>query len=159
MTHLRVPTSFQSSVQASPGAALLYSPGADSIRISALYVSAITTYELELGILQLEQKGEGKRLRLWFDGLLQTFSGRILPYDTEASLICARMHSPDPKSLQDSLIAAVTIHHGYRLVTRNTRDFERAGVKLFNPREHAPLKHYLRLTRPLNPDCRLSNNF
>ena len=111
---------------------------ADSVRISALYLSAITTYELELGILQLERKGEGKRLRLWFDGLLQTFSGRILPYDTETSLICARMHSPDPKSLRDSMIAAVAIRHGYLLVTRNTKDFELTGVKLFNPWEPEP---------------------
>lgn len=109
--------------------------GAASVRISALYLSAITTYELELGILQLERKGEGKRLRLWFDGLLQTFSGRILPYDAEASLICARMHSPDPKSLRDSMIAAESIRHGYRLVTRNTKDFELTGVRLFNPWE------------------------
>ena len=133
MTHLRMPTSFQSFVQASPGAALLSSPG--PIPSASAYLSAITTCQLELGILQLEQKGEGKRLRLWFDGLLQTFSGRILPYDTEASLICARMHSPDPKSLRDSMIAAVAIRHGYRLITRNTKDFERAGLKLFNPRE------------------------
>lgn len=74
----------------------------------------------------------------YFDGLLQTFSGRILPYDTEASLICARMHSPDPKSLRDSMIAAVAIRHGYRLFTRNTRDFELTGVKLFNPWEPEP---------------------
>ena len=122
--------------------------GADSIRISALYLSAITTYELKLDILRLERKGEGKRLRLWFDGLLQTFSGRILPYDTEASLICARMHSPEPKSLQDSLIAAVTIHHGYRLVTRNTRDFELTGMKLFNPWEPEPLKALSTIHQP-----------
>lgn len=112
--------------------------GADSIHISALYLSAITTYELKLGILQLERKGEGIRLRLWFDGLLQTFSGRILPYDTEAFLICARMHSPDPKSLRDSMISALSIRHGYRLFTLNTRDFERAGAKLFNPWKPAP---------------------
>ena len=68
----------------------------------------------------------------YFDGLLQTFSGRILPYDTEASLICARMHSPDPESLRDSMIAAVSIRHGYRLFTRNTKDFDRAGVKFLN---------------------------
>lgn len=122
--------------------------GADSIRISALYLSVITTYELELGILQLERKGEGKRLRLWFDGLLQTFSGRILPYDTEASLICARMHSPDPKSLRDSMIGTVAIRHGYRLVTRNTKDFELTGVKLFNLWEPAPLKALSTIHQP-----------
>ena len=122
--------------------------GADSVRISALYLSAVTTYELELDILQLERKGEGKRLRLWFDGLLQTFSGRTLSYDTEASLISARMHSPDPKSLRDSMIAAVAIRHGYRLVTRNTKDFELTGVKHFNPWEPAPLKALSALHQP-----------
>ena len=110
--------------------------GAASVRISALYLSAITTYELEPGFLQLERKGEGKRLRLWFDGLLQTFSGRVLPYDTEASLICARMYSPDPKSLRDSMIAA------------NTRDFELTGVKLFNPWEPEPLKALSTIHQP-----------
>jgi PIN domain protein len=49
------------------------------------------------------------------------------------------MHSPDPKSLRDSMIAAESIRHGYRLVTRNTRDFERAGVKLFNLWEPEPI--------------------
>lgn len=63
MTHLRVPTSFQSFVQASPGPALLCSPGPIP-SASALYLSAITTYELELGILQLERKGEGKTVAL-----------------------------------------------------------------------------------------------
>ena len=57
------------------------------------------------------------------------------------------------------MIAAVSIRHGYRLFTRNTKDFELTGVRLFNPWEHASLKSCLRLTRPLKPDCRLSNYF
>jgi predicted nucleic acid-binding protein len=35
--------------------------------------------------------------------------------------------------LLDSMIAATALHHGLTVVTRNVRDFERTGVKVFNP--------------------------
>lgn len=40
------------------------------------------------------------------------------------------------------MIAAVAIRHGYRLVTRNTKDFELTGVRLFNPWD--PLRAHFR---------------
>lgn len=98
-----------------------------------LYLSSITSFELELGVLQLERKGQGRKLRVWLDSLLRSFSGRILPYDVESSLLCARMHSPDPKALRNSMIAAIAIRHDCTLVTRNTRDFARIDVPVFNP--------------------------
>lgn len=106
---------------------------ADTMRMSTLYLSSITTFELELGIVQLERRGEGQKLRAWMSGLLRAFDGRILPYDAESSLICARMHSPDPKAMRDSMIAAVAIRNGLTLVTRNTGDFERIEIPVFNP--------------------------
>ena len=33
----------------------------------------------------------------------------------------------------DAQIAAVAIHHDLTLVTRNTKDFQRLAVKLFDP--------------------------
>jgi predicted nucleic acid-binding protein len=35
--------------------------------------------------------------------------------------------------IKDSLIAATVLVHGLTLVTRNQRDFIRAGVKMINP--------------------------
>jgi predicted nucleic acid-binding protein len=35
--------------------------------------------------------------------------------------------------LLDSMIAATALHHGLTVVTRNTRDFQRAGVKVLDP--------------------------
>jgi hypothetical protein len=35
--------------------------------------------------------------------------------------------------LLDSMIAASALHHGLTVVTRNTRDFRRAGVKVVDP--------------------------
>ena len=33
----------------------------------------------------------------------------------------------------DSLLAATALHHDVRLVTRNTRDFDYAGLEVINP--------------------------
>ena len=38
-----------------------------------------------------------------------------------------------PKRIKDSLIAATALVHGFIVVTRNTRDFRKAGVKTLDP--------------------------
>ncbi len=45
------------------------------------------------------------------------------------------MHTPDPKPITDSLIAATAKQHGLTVVTRNVKDFTETGVKIFNPFE------------------------
>ncbi len=37
--------------------------------------------------------------------------------------------------IMDSLLAATALHHGLRLVTRNTRDFQFPGLDVVNPWE------------------------
>lgn len=36
------------------------------------------------------------------------------------------------------MIAAIALEHGMTLATRNVRDFERSGVRLFNPWDYQP---------------------
>lgn len=103
-----------------------------------LYLSAITVYESEMGILRLERKDQKQAamLRAWFHTrILPAFANRILAIDTGIALHCARYHVPNPGSLRDSLIAATAFVHGMTVVTRNVSDFQSAGVPILNPWE------------------------
>ncbi len=103
---------------------------------SGLFLSAITILELETGVLRVERRDarQGAALRNWLDTqVLPVFSDRILPIDTAVAQRCARLHVPDPMADGDALIAATALVHGLTVVTRNTGDFNRAGVELLNP--------------------------
>lgn len=104
----------------------------------ALFTSAITILELEIGILQIERRDvvQGDILRTWMDNnVLPAFEGRILAFDTAIALRCAKLHVPDPRSDRDALIAATALVHGLTVVTRNVADFTATGVALLNPWE------------------------
>jgi predicted nucleic acid-binding protein len=109
---------------------------AQSVQVSELFISAITVFEIERGIFQLERKdtAQGAILRAWLDQhVLPGFAGRILAVDTAVSLRCAHLPIPDPKRVSDALIAATAIVHGMTVVTRNEADFVQTGVPLLNP--------------------------
>jgi predicted nucleic acid-binding protein len=107
-----------------------------SVDAAALYLSAITLMEIELGILRIERRDDtqGGRLRHWMTHhVLPEFLDRTLPVDTAVALRCASLHVPDPRSERDALIAATALVHGMTVATRNTGDFEAIGVPLVNP--------------------------
>ena len=117
---------------------------AKSVPTGALFVSAITILELEIGVLQIERRdhAQGAVLRAWLDRhVLTAFAGRVLAIDTAVAQRCAALHVPDPKSERDALIAATAIVHGMTVVTRNVADFEASGVAIFNPWQKALSKN------------------
>lgn len=102
----------------------------------ALFLSAITAMELDIGVRRIERRDptQGAMLRAWFaERVLPEFHDRILPVDTSVALRCAGLHVPDPRSERDALIAATGLVHGFTVVTRNTGDFKDTGVVLLNP--------------------------
>ncbi|AJD49365.1 plasmid stability protein StbB [Isoalcanivorax pacificus W11-5] len=112
---------------------------AGSVDASSMFISTITVFELEKGILQVMRRdgSQGRLLREWMDRhVMPEFRGRILPIDTAVALQCARLHVPDQRSEADALIAATAMVHGMTVVTRNIADFEPTGVHLINPWEH-----------------------
>ena len=109
---------------------------AQSVDAAALYISAISLLELELGVLQVERRdpAQGAMLRAWLDSqVAPAFAGRILAVDAHVARSCARLHVPDPRAERDALIAATALTHGMTVVTRNTADFDATGVALLNP--------------------------
>ena len=100
-----------------------------------LYLSALTIFEIEHGILSLERKtpSEGAALRLWFSSVCRAFSHRILPFNDVTARFYAAMPTAPNGAEYDFMIAATAIEHGFTVVTRNTQDFELTGVKLLNP--------------------------
>lgn len=109
---------------------------ADQVQATALFISAITLHELELGVLLMERRdpGQGARLRQWLDqAVLPAFAGRILAVDSVVAQRSAALHVPDPRPFRDGLIAATALVHSLVVVTRNLADFEATGVALLNP--------------------------
>lgn len=114
---------------------------AKNVAPAGLFISAITVFELELGVLLLERRDarQGAALRAWIDGtVLTVFGGRILPLDVEVARCCAQLHVPNPKSERDAFIAATALVHGMKVVTRNIDDFESTGVAIINPWNPVP---------------------
>ena len=99
------------------------------------YISSITLLELELGIQRLESRPvqQGQALRRWLEQIKEVYASRILPFTAKTAPLCASLHVPNPRSERDAMIAAVALEHRFAVVTRNTQDFEGAGVPLINP--------------------------
>lgn len=104
----------------------------------ALFISAITVMELDIGVRRIERRDstQGAMLRAWLtERVLPEFEARVLPVDMTVALRCAGLHVPDPRSERDALIAATALVHGFTVVTRNIEDFRATGAMLLNPWE------------------------
>jgi len=109
---------------------------AESANPAELYLSVVTVFELERGVLLIARRDaeQGSRLRRWLEErVLEPFDGRILPIDALIARRCAALHVPDPRPERDALIAATALMHGLAVVTRNVGDFQPMGVALLNP--------------------------
>lgn len=103
---------------------------------SDLFLSAITVYELELGVCRLEafDHEQAKQLRFWLEGkILPQFEQRILPVDTAIARRSAQLQRDRTRQVEDTLIASTAYLHRMTLVTRNVDHFQGTGVKIINP--------------------------
>jgi predicted nucleic acid-binding protein len=99
-------------------------------------VDPIILGEIRFGILLLPAGARRRRLERWFDEGVSRI--RCLSWDAAFGLSWAKLLADLRKSgqslpIKDSLIAATALVHGLTVATRNTRDFEKAGVQVTDP--------------------------
>jgi len=103
-----------------------------------LVVDSIILGELYTGILALPRGRRRARLERWFETVVETLD--CLPWDDAtsrrwAALVVDLKRRGETIPLLDSMIAATALFHRLIVVTRNTRDFSRTGVRTLNPFE------------------------
>jgi predicted nucleic acid-binding protein len=102
----------------------------------SMTVDPIILGEIRFGIHLLPTGRRRRRLETWFDeGVARIV---CVPWDAQTGLRWARLlgelrRSGQALPIKDSLIAATALVHGFIIVTRNTRDFKKAGVKTLDP--------------------------
>jgi len=101
-----------------------------------LVVDAIILGELSIGILALAPGRKRRQLEEWFDTLMETIE--CLPWDGPisrrwAKLVVHLKQEGKTMPLLDGMIAATALQHDLIVATRNTRDFQKAGLKVFDP--------------------------
>jgi toxin FitB len=99
-------------------------------------VDPIILGEIRFGIFLLPAGKRRERLERWFqEGIERIY---CLACDSAtglrwAELLAELRTSGRSMPIKDSLIAATALVHGLTVVTRNRRDFEKAGVEIVDP--------------------------
>ena len=108
-----------------------------SVPTEDLYLSVFTLGEVRRGIDLLGRRDPAQAdvYEAWLVTVLRDYADRVLPVDAEAAEEWGRISVPDPIPVVDGLMAATAKVRNMTLVTRNTADVERTGVRLLNPFE------------------------
>ena len=105
---------------------------------SNVVVDSIIIGELRIGILALPRGRKRDRLQQWYETVVETIE--CIPWDATisqrwAALVVELKRKGQTVPLLDSMIAATALQHDLIVATRNTRDFQKTGVKTLNPFE------------------------
>jgi predicted nucleic acid-binding protein len=106
-----------------------------------MYLSVVTTGELEQGICRLGNTKKAQNLRKWFDEVIKVnYQGRILPIDSDVMTTWGQLTAETRQRgvtlpAFDALLLATASVYKLTLVTRNVKDMQHADVSLLNPWE------------------------
>jgi predicted nucleic acid-binding protein len=110
----------------------------DEQAAETLYLSSVTVAELMFGIGALPRGKRKDKLAATLDGVLELFTTRVLPFDTEAArryadlAVKARAAGkgfPTP----DGYIAAIAASREFAVASRDTSAFIAAGLIVIDP--------------------------
>jgi hypothetical protein len=102
----------------------------------SLYISVLTLGEIRKGVEGVPDAKRKEKLRVWLEHTLpEWFGSRVLSVDADVAEKWGRLqaNAQRPVPAIDSLLAATALHHELRMVTRNAKDFNYAGLEVINP--------------------------
>ena len=106
-----------------------------------LYTSVLVTGEIRYGIERLSGAGARRAALMdWYKKMLDLMAGRVLSINIRVAEEWAKLQAEMQAKgvvlpIVDSLLAATARRYQLILVTDNVGDFERAGIRIFNPFE------------------------
>lgn len=106
---------------------------------SSIFITTVTKAEMLYGVAILPNGRRKSALLTVVKAVFsEDFSGRVLPFDEDASehyskIASHRRSIGRPISQFDAQIAAIAASRGAKLSTRNVADFEQTGVEIINP--------------------------
>ena len=105
-------------------------------REQEIVVDPVILGDLRFGILLLPHGFRRQQLDRWFDGVVSRVT--CLPWEVSTGLRWAKLladlrASGQTMPVKDSLVAATALAHGLTVVTRQVRDFAKAGVPVLDP--------------------------
>lgn len=107
--------------------------------LEALHVSAVTFAEIRFGIELVSDPARRADLTDWLEHALRPmFAQRVLDVTEDVMLKWRLLVEEGRKvghtfSQPDLIIAATALHYGLTVVSRDTREYQRARATVFNP--------------------------
>jgi toxin FitB len=101
-----------------------------------IVVDPIILGEIQFGVLLLPGVRRRRQLQRWFE--LGVKRIHCVPWEAASGLRWAKLLADlraagQAMPIKDSLITATALVHGLTVVTRNVRDFRKAGLKIVDP--------------------------
>ena len=109
--------------------------------LDLLYVSTVTLAEIRVGIELVIDANRRAELTAWLAHKVRPlFAQRVLDVNEDVIVKWRLLVEQGRKSgytfsQPDLFIGATALHHGMTVVSRDTSEYERAGVPVFNPWE------------------------
>ena len=110
-----------------------------ALPLEHLFISVVTLAEIRFGIELIGDAHRRADLNDWLTHKIRPmFEQRVLPISEDVMLKWRLLVEEGRKSghtfsQPDLIIAATALCHDLTVVTRNTADYEKASVRLFNP--------------------------
>ena len=101
-----------------------------------VFMSVVTVGELRRGVESIRYRGDvrqANQLEKWLVDLLIEYQDHILDINQNIAQLWGRLRAPHPENALDKQIAATALIYELTVVTRNHKDFVKAGVRVLNP--------------------------